>query len=140
MIKEVGKFVSENYPSIKNIGVLSTIGSFRTKVFSQLLEPEGFKVILPNEGWQQKVHQAIYDPNYGIKAHASPVPKSAKNLLLGAVDYLQQLGSEAIVLGCSEIALAILEANIGNTVIIDPTQILARALIREVEPSKLKPA
>ena len=52
---------------------------------------------------------------------------------------LQQQGAEAVVLGCTEIPLAITERRIDDAVIIDPTLVLARALIRKANPAKLKP-
>ena len=55
------------------------------------------------------------------------------------IDYLRQKGVQAIILACTELALAITEEVIGDTLIIDSNLILARALIREEAPEKLKP-
>ncbi|SVD34853.1 uncharacterized protein METZ01_LOCUS387707, partial [marine metagenome] len=52
---------------------------------------------------------------------------------------LQKMSAEAIILGCTEIPLGIPERKIGDTFIIDPGLILARALIREASPEKLLP-
>lgn len=140
MINEVASFIQKTYPKIRNIGVLCTTGTYKTKVYSNILEPKGYRVILPNEVVQESiVHKATFDPNYGIKAQSAPVTVTVKRELSKAINYLQLEGAEAIVLGCSEIPLAITEKIIGETVIIDPTLILARALIREVNPNKLKP-
>jgi len=42
-------------------------------------------------------------------------------------------------LGCTEIPLAITESKINDIPMIDPAEILARALIRFLDPEKLKP-
>ena len=85
------------------------------------------------------VHKAIYDLKYGIKAQSNPVTVIAKRWLTAAIDYLKKEGAEAIVLGCTEIPIAITNKKIGQTMIIDPTIILARALIKMVNPKKLRP-
>ena len=139
MISEVANFIIENYPTVRNVSVLSTIGMYKTKVYSNVLEKAGINVILPDKVLQETVHDATYNPVFGIKSQSNPVTDIAKEKLLEAIRFLQNGGSEAIVLGCTEISLAITDKKIGKTVIIDPTLILARKLIREVNPDKLKP-
>lgn len=140
MVNEVAKFIRETYPKIRNIGVLCTTGTYKAKVYANILEPKGFRVILPSEVVQEGiVHKAIYDPKYGIKAQSIPGTGAAKRELSKAINHLQLKGCEAIVLGCTEIPLTITEKKIGEMIIIDPTLILARALIWEVNPNKLKP-
>ena len=45
MIDEVGVFVQQNYPEIKNIGILSTIGTSKTKVYPVCLGKYNIKTI-----------------------------------------------------------------------------------------------
>ena len=139
MIDEVAIFIRENYPQIRKVGLLSTTGTYKTKIYNNILEPKGINLILPDEVLQNSINMAIYDPVYGIKAQSSPVTEAAKSKLTEAIKYLQNKGTEAIILGCSEIPLAITDNKIGETLMIDPTLILARALIRSVNPDKLKP-
>lgn len=97
-------------------------------------------MIFPDKVLQNDVvNKAIYDLSYGIKAQSNPVTEAAKRELSNAISYLQQEGAEAIVLGCTEIPLAITEKKIGKTPIIDPNLILARALIKKANPGMLKP-
>jgi aspartate racemase len=139
MIHETAQHLRQYYPEIKRIGVLSTTGTYRTQIYPQLLEPAGFEVLVPDEVMQETaVHAAIYHPHYGIKTHGHATPQARKWLLQSA-ENLQQQGAEAIILGCTEIPLAITENNIGTMLVIDPTTILARALIREANPAKLRP-
>lgn len=139
MISKVVKFIRENHPKVRNIGVLCTTGTYKTMVYPQYLEGEGLNVILPTEAQQNNiVHKAIYDLERGIKAKSNPVTESVKRDLLEVVGCLQKEGAEAIILGCTELPLAIPDKKIGETIIIDATLILARALIREANPKKLK--
>jgi aspartate/glutamate racemase len=53
------------------------------------------------------------------------------------VRYLEEIGAQTIVLGCTEIPLVIVEKQIAGLVVIDPALILARALIFAVDRQKL---
>lgn len=139
MIEEVAKYLTDSEKNIKKIGVLSTTGTYKTKVYPQIFERFGLQTVVPEERLQKRVHLAIYDPGFGIKSQSNPVDNRAKEILYEAVSHLQQAGAEAVVLGCTEIPLAITERKIGVCPIIDPTWILAKALIRAVDPKKLMP-
>ncbi|MHC4396633.1 MAG: aspartate/glutamate racemase family protein [Planctomycetota bacterium] len=140
MVAETAEFVRQNHLKIKNIGLLCTTGTAKTLVYQNFFQPPDFNIILPDETVQQDmVNNAIYDLDVGIKAKSNPVTKAAREKLLQAVGFLQKQGAEAIILGCTEIPLAISDKKIGQTIIIDPTLILARALIKQTNPNKLKP-
>jgi aspartate racemase len=98
------------------------------------------QAILPNKADQERIiHPAITDENYGIKACSHPVSERARIDLLGSVCSLVRDGAEVVVLGCTEIPLAIKEKQIEGVTIVDPTLILARALIHAVSSDKLLP-
>ena len=138
MIAEVGHELRRSFPSISKVGVLSTTGTAVSRIYPRSLEPLGFELLAPDEKLQMEViHPAIYDPVYGIKAHGKATAKARNNLMLGA-QQLQEAGAQAIILGCTEIPLAIPEKHIETMPIIDPALILARALITAVNPEKLR--
>ena len=139
MIQEVAGFVRRRHPRIDTVGVLSTMGTYRSGVYPEIIEREGLKVVQPDESLQKDIHAAIYDPEYGIKARSNPVTEKARDKLLAGIASLQSEGAGAVILGCTEIPIAIGEKKIGDTPIIDPTLVLARALIKSVAPDKLKP-
>ena len=139
MIEEVGRFLQDRLPGVKQIGVLSTTGTYRAGVYVDVLVPLGFTAVLPPFSLQtEKIHPAIYDPTYGLKA-CGVVTNQARDNLLAGTDALQAAGAEAIILGCTELPLAFDELSTAGLPLIDPTLILARALIREANPAKLKP-
>ena len=138
MIRETGLLIRENYPQVRRVGVLGTTGTYKTAIYPQHLGPLGYEVLLPElELQENKVHPAIYDPQYGIKS-GQITPRAREDLLQAAASLLK-MGAEAIVLGCTEIPLAIQEKKIGEAVVIDPAVALARAMIREVAPKMLRP-
>ncbi|MCA9897131.1 MAG: aspartate/glutamate racemase family protein [Ardenticatenaceae bacterium] len=139
MIEEVGRFLRENLPEVKKFGVLSTTGTYRAGVYVEVLGALGFTAVLPPFPLQtEKIHPAIYDPIYGIKACGLATPQAQENLNEG-IAALKTAGAEAIILGCTELPLAFTAPTAAGLPLIDPTRILARALIREANPAKLKP-
>jgi len=55
------------------------------------------------------------------------------------MDDLIKLGAEAIILGCTELPLAVPESVYRGIPLIDPGIMMARALIREFRPDRLAP-
>ena len=139
MIDEVARYIRENHSGMTAVGVLSTTGTYRTGIYPEILAENGIRAVVPDEALQDVVHAAIYDETYGIKAQPNPVTETARSRLLKAIDCLREEGTEGVVLGCTELPLAIPDRAVGDTVIIDPTEILAGRLIREVDPDKLRP-
>ena len=86
---------------------------------------------------EHAVHRAIYDPHFGIKAVSNPCTKEATELVLKGIKHVHERGAEAVILGCTELPLAV-PMDVAVTCI-DPARALARALIRETSPQKLKP-
>lgn len=139
MIEEVGRFLQTHLPGVRQVGVLSTTGTYQAGVYVDVLEPLGFTAVLPSITLQtEKIHPAIYDAKVGIKALGYASEPAQANLLL-AIETLKAAGAAAIILGCTELPLAFAEDTAVGLPLIDPTLILARALIREANPQKLKP-
>lgn len=138
MIEETAAHLQARYPALATIGVLSTTGAWRTQLYPTALEPFGYRVVAPDEALQvETIHPAIYDPGYGIKA-AGRVTAQARADLERGVAELRRQGAEAIILGCTEISLAFPEDVFDGLPLVDPTLALARGLIREVAPVRLK--
>jgi len=138
MLKETGEFIKLSLPNIKKIGLMSTTGTRQAKVYNQLLEPLGFEIIEIPDQLQNELHDSIYNTDWGIKA-VSPVSQKARNNFLNFAKILKDQGAEIIILGCTEIPLALPEKEIEHIKLIDPVTILARALINKVAKEKLRP-
>jgi len=140
MLDECLRYIKEACPGVRKIGVMSTTGTREAKVYDMLLAENGYEIIWVPEETQAGLHDAIYNKDWGIKA-VFPVTDAARKKFLNFSNYLYKQGAQAIILGCTEIPLALPEALLPDTsvVLVDPVLALARALIREADPSKLKP-
>lgn len=130
MIEETARHFHENHSIISRIGILATTGTNLSQVYTHALKDHNIETIYPAQEVQSLVHNAIYDIDYGIKAHSHPVSDKAKNDLLSAADHLINKGAQGIILGCTEIPLAIQEKQIKDIPVVDATEVLAKALIR----------
>lgn len=140
MIDETIMAIIAEYPNLKNIGVLSTTGTYQFKIYAEPLFNADLEPVVPTTKMQEEiVHPAIYNKEYGIKAKSNPVTDKARTDLLAIIDQLKQSGAELIIKGCTEIALAIPEQIVHGIPTIDPSIVLARSLINNVNPQKLKP-
>lgn len=83
MIEETARHIRRAYPHIKKIGVLSTTGTLRSRVYPMIWNPLGFEVLSPDATTQETcVQPAIYDAVRGIKAHANPVTRWARQKIM----------------------------------------------------------
>lgn len=138
MIEEVARFLQEHYPTVQRVGLLATTGTVQTGVYERVLHPAGYTLLTPPATMQTAlIHPAIADPALGIKALGAGASQARENLLAG-VREVSGRGAELIILGCTEIPLVLTEPEINGLPLVDPTLILARALIREADPGKLK--
>jgi len=134
MIGEVAAHIADSYPDASNVAILGTNGVYKSKVYDIYLEEKGLNTIYPDDETQfNMVHPAIYDREYGIKALSEPVSERARVDLLAVVRMLIAEGAQAIVLGCTEIPLAIREKAIEFVPIIDANDVLAKAIVREAK-------
>ncbi len=131
MIEEVGRFLQTEHPGISKVGVLGTNGTLTSQIYPDTLNAFDIEVMLPDNIQQQNVQAAIYNTEYGIKAFANPIKDRARNDLIAAGSALIKAGADAVILGCTEIALALAGRTIDSRMSIDATAVLAAALIRE---------
>jgi aspartate racemase len=124
--------------SYTRLGLLATKGTYKSGVYREYFkEEDGFILIEPEARGQDKIFDAIYDERFGIKSH-QPVKTQAKNTIIYEIYRLAERGAEAIILGCTELPLALKNEELPIPVI-DPGLITARKLISLVAPEKLLP-
>lgn len=123
MIELTTQYIKEKFSQIQRVGVLSTTGTLRTKIYQNSLQREGLRVILPEENDQEHlVMKAIYS----VKA-AIMFAESAE-LLKKAAEALTAKGAEVLIMGCTEIPLALKQEGL-STPLIDPKKIIASKAI-----------
>ncbi len=138
LVRETVAHIKLNSPDAK-VAVLSTTGTRNTGLYKDILLDAGLRVVEPSLLWQTRIHDAIYHPVYGIKAFSSPVKKKAIEELTLAMDELLNEEASHFILGCTELPLALPQSNYKGIPLVDPNRIIARALIKEIDSSKLKP-
>lgn len=120
------------------LAVLSTLGTYLTRVYDPYLENQGLEALDPGRGLIEEIHQIIYHPGYGLKSRSGPVTSRARAELEDILLRLRSRGAKTVVLGCTELPLAFGENEFAGLELVDPTTVLARALIRRAAPAKLK--
>ena len=120
------------------VGVLSTRGTYATGVYQDALSRAGFVPLFPDEAGRDRVQAAISDPRFGIKAQSNPVTDTARRLLADEAKRLAEQGARAVILGCTEIPLALTEPCLHGVPLVDATAALARALVLAFAPDKLR--
>jgi aspartate racemase len=119
----------------KVVGKMSTTGTRQQRLYRDPLEKAGIRVVEAKD--QAAIHDAIYNPVDGIKALSATSPRVRK-IMEEAVKELRAQGAECLILGCTELPIAIPEMNLYDVDMIDPMEVLARALIQNASPLKLK--
>lgn len=138
---EVCNFIRHNFPHVRRVGLMTTDGTFKSLLYHDVLNKFGYQVVVPDEDFQHDViHGMIYNPRIGIKANANAITDDAKDLMRKALLFFRERRADVIVLGCTELALMAPEIDTSDTLIVDSTDILARALIREATRTKLQTA
>lgn len=140
MIEETAFHLREDLPDVQQVGTLSTRAVYELGLYRDALHRAGLQVVSPgDEVINDLVNPTIFDPGYGIKAKSHPVTERARRDLLEAIHYLEDQGADAVILGCTELPLAVPEKRVGSVHLVDPTEVLARALIKATHPEVLTP-
>jgi aspartate racemase len=139
MVEEVVRSLASDHAGSVPVGVLSTTGTLRSGVYQAALAAAGMAVVTLDEATHAAlVHEAVYSPRFGIKAHASPVTDEARERILEGIGRLAAARAEAVILACTELPLAVPERSVAGTTIVDATRVLARALVHAAAPDKLR--
>jgi aspartate racemase len=103
------QFIRQHYPAMHRIGLLTTDGTLQHRLFSRSLTAARLQEISPTLGspTQQQVMQAIYHPEWGIKATGTRVSCHALTTLAEAVQWLANQGAEGVVAGCTELSVGL---------------------------------
>ena len=138
LIDETINYIKSRYPQVRRVGLLATQGTYKTRLYDQALETAGLQAVIPDEHVRvNDVHAALYGPSSGIKTCDGPVTVEAMERVHSAIEHVNQLGAEVVILGCTELPLAVKEDLVGRIPILDPAKIMAEKLILETSPAKL---
>ena len=122
---EVHKHILNQYPEVRNIGILATSGTVKMGLFEKYLGE--VNILYPNPISQaEKVMEAIYGYD-GIKS--GNLEGRPLQLLKEAGEELIESGAELLILGCTEVGLALKQNHVSKP-LIDPMEVMANVLIR----------
>ena len=130
MIEETTKCIKEKFGDISRIGLMSTTGTREQRIYHALLEPLGYEIVEVDADQQSKLHDTIYNAEWGIKS-VSPVSRQARENFEKFAQKIIEKGAEAIILGCTEIPLALPGEKFEGIPLIDPMRALGRALVKK---------
>jgi aspartate racemase len=103
----------------RKIGILSTTGTNRTKIYENFFQRHGYQPILPSEKNQNNLMHAIYEIKAG-KCQVEPILEAGSELL--------NYGASKVILGCTELSL-VFDALGENLPVVDSTRCLAQAAV-----------
>ncbi len=154
MIRATLDHVASAYPGARRVGILSTNGTYLHRIYWNAIAERGLEpLVLPYEPrafspaeqaerrdaiiagrlapLQNDVHHAIASVEWGIKSglqagEGYPGPKA---VLKAAARRLVEAGADVLILGCTEIPLALSEADVPDLALADPLEALARGLV-----------
>lgn len=124
MVGETARHLAALKPRPRAVGLLASDGLVRVGLYQRMVGAEGIAVLLPGPEGQRAVMGVIY----GVKA-GKPAAE-LRPLLDPVLDDLAGRGAQAVIAGCTEIPLVLDPAD-SPLPVVDPTDILARAVVRE---------
>ena len=129
MPKEVFNHTKNKCKKNSSIGLLATEGTLKTGVYNQFFDKD-YNLIFPNISLQKK------SVNKAIKLVKMGKVKAASKIIKPAIDYLVRKNCKKIILGCTELPIAIFAFKSIKTVksskiFLDPNLILANAATKK---------
>ena len=129
MPKEVFKFTKKNCNKNSRVGLLATEGTLKTGVYNKFFDKK-FELVNPNKTIQFK------NVNKAIKLVKMGRIKEAERAIKPAVNYLIKIKCKKIILGCTELPIAIFAFKSFQKIrksktFLDPNLILANSSMRK---------
>jgi len=127
MIEETTRVVTQDYPTATSVGLLATTGTIGTRLYQHALERHGVRVLTPDALTQNtRIMEAIYMVKAG---ELGDIPI---RMIENAARNLVQRGADLLLAGCTELPL-LMNRPIDGIPVLDPTTILAQAVVREAQ-------
>ncbi|MCE0495071.1 aspartate/glutamate racemase family protein [Vibrio salinus] len=111
---------------IKKVGLLGTCFTMEQDFYKgRLTDKFGIDVVIPEEDDRMKVHDIIYQ-----ELCRGEIKEKSRTVYTQVIDKLREQGAEAVILGCTEIALLIQQQHT-DVPLFDTTVIHSDAAVRE---------
>ena len=128
MPKEVFDYTKNKCKINSKIGLLATEGTIKTGIYNKFFDKK-FNIISPNSAIQNN------SVNKAIRLVKMGKVKEANSIIKSAIDYLNKKKCKKIILGCTELPIAIfafksIKTIKSSKIFLDPNLILANAAMR----------
>lgn len=109
---------------IKKVGLLGTKFTMEQEFYKhRLIDKFDIDVIVPNEADRDLVHRVIYE-----ELCMGNICQQSKESYLDIIEHMQQAGAQAVILGCTEIALLVAQEDT-SVRLFDTTTIHAQSAV-----------
>lgn len=126
MIAETAQRISRDHAQVERVGVLATSGTLAVKLYQRALLAEGLSPVEPSEDEIAQLMDAIYGED-GVKT--AGVTERARRGFCEVGQNLIDRGAQALILGCTEIPLALKDGDLSRPLIAS-NQVLAEAAVK----------
>ncbi len=127
IIDETCKYILRTHPEIKKIGLLASNNTCKYRLYESFFDQRNLHIIHPKK--QDEVAKLIEEVKVNGKNSRST--RTAQRL----IDEFKEYGAECVILGCTEIPIAI-EGSNNDLILIDSNQILATESIEQIKSLK----
>ncbi|MBB5205738.1 aspartate racemase [Inhella inkyongensis] len=110
---------------MERVGLLGTRFTMELPFYGERLQRHGMTVRVPGPSGREAVHRAIYEE----LCHGRVSPQTTA-LLQAQVEHLAEAGAQAVVLGCTELMLALPPDTPAALPLLDSTSLQAQAAVR----------
>jgi aspartate racemase len=119
-------FIAIGYPIAKKVGLLCSSGTKISEIYQKHAIGFSYEFVFPSDNLQKFVDSGIYAVKRGLQ-HVSP--SEARGFFTDAATDLINKGADVIVLGCTEIPLAIRDEIYLGRPVIDTISVLAEECV-----------
>ena len=129
MPKEVFDYTKNKCKTNSKIGLLATEGTIKTGIYNKFFDKK-FNIIFPNSAIQNN------SVNKAIRLVKMGKVKEANSIIKPAIDYLNKKNCKKIILGCTELPIAIfafksIKTIKSSKIFLDPNLILANSAMKK---------
>jgi aspartate racemase len=118
-VREVAQALARE--GVREAGLLATQGTYASGIYQRALEEAGVRCHLPHAAEQGLLMEGIYS---GVKAGDLPLARELFETVASAL--ARRHGTQTLIMGCTEIPLALKAAD--GLALVDPARLIARAL------------
>jgi aspartate racemase len=120
MVEETVRVLMKD--SIKNVALLATNATLKTKLYEKKLVEAGIQFILPSQSYQEMMMRIIFEIKSGNV-------NTSMELLDRVIHHVLDKGADSIILGCTELPM-IVKNDRFEVSLYDPTHILAQSVVK----------